>query len=301
MKSKLLGFFLVPLLAQPKELALSFDDSPEGHTSFFESQERTDELIKKLKQLDVPPVMVFAVPCRRPKDPSTISQLKKFKEAGHIIASHTCTHPRYDDTAFSAYAADAQKADRLLAPLMSGQKFFRFPFLNEGESEKHRNEMRSWLKENQYRNGYVSIDNDDYIYTLKMNQARKAKKKIDFKKVETHFINHITGAAQFFDDLAVKTLGRSPKHVLLLHEKDATVLFIESLVKELRQQGWKIISAEEAYKDKVYLEQPKNTFANNGIIAQIAMEKTGEKIRYGDFDELKSEINAILDLHFPKE
>ena len=46
----------------------------------------------------------------------------------------------------------------------------------------------------------------------------------------------------------------------------------------------------------MYLEQPKNTYANNGIIAQIAMEKTGEKIGYNHFDEIKAELNKILGL-----
>ncbi len=73
-------------------------------------------------------------------------------------------------------------------------------------------------------------------------------------------------------------------------------MFIDSLVKELRNQGWKIISVEEAYKDKMYLEQPKNTYANNGIIAQVGMEKTGEKVGYNHFDELKAELIKILGL-----
>ena len=71
---------------------------------------------------------------------------------------------------------------------------------------------------------------------------------------------------------------------------------VDALVKELRKQGWKIISAEEAYQDKMYFEQPKNIYANNGVIAQIAMEKTGKRISYGNFDELKAKLNRILGL-----
>ncbi len=67
------------------------------------------------------------------------------------------------------------------------------------------------------------------------------------------FLEHLIGALNFYDDLAIKTLGYSPKHVMLLHEVDATVMFIDALVKELRSRGWKIISAEDAYNDKMYL------------------------------------------------
>lgn len=133
----------------------------------------------------------------------------------------------------------------------------------------------------------VSVDNDDYIVSWAINRA---------KKIEKIFLNHLLGAVNFYDELAVRHLGYSPKHVILLHEADATVMFIDSLVKELRDRGWKIISAKEAFEDKLYLERPKNTYVNNGIIAQVVMEKTGKKITYNHFDELKAELNKALDL-----
>ncbi|MBK9324365.1 MAG: polysaccharide deacetylase family protein [Bdellovibrionaceae bacterium] len=277
-----------------KEIALTFDDAPVSASEHFESIKRTEELIRKLRLLKVPEAMVFANPCKDEK--TSVSHLKKYVEAGHLIGNHTCSHPRLDDVGFNEYSKDAEKADQLLSPLFIGQKFFRFPFLNESKDEKLRDQIRAWLKTNGYRNGMVSVDNDDYIVSWAINKAKETGKKIDYKKVEKIFLNHLLGAVEFYDDLAVKQLGYSPKHVILLHEVDATVMFIDSLVKELRQRGWKIISAKEAFEDRLYLEQPKNTYANNGIIAQIAMEKTGEKIAYNHFDELKAELVKALGL-----
>lgn len=291
---KLIFIILIfSLNAFSKEIALTFDDAPVSSSKHFESSARTAELIKKLKTLQVPEVMIFANPC---KDKNSISQLKKYVDAGHLVANHTCSHPRLDDVGFSDYSKDAEKADQLLSPVMSGQKFFRFPFLNEGKDEKLRDEMRNWLKANNYRHGMVSVDNDDYIFSWAINKAKDSGKKIDYKKIEQLFLNHLLGAVEFYDDLAVKNLGYSPKHVILLHEVDATVMFIDSLVIELRKRGWKIISTKEAYQDKLYLEQPKNTYGNNGIVAQVAFEKTNEKIGYNHFDEVKAELIKILGL-----
>lgn len=240
--------------------------------------------------------MIFANPCKGDDSASTLAQLKKYVDAGFLIGNHTCSHPRLDDVGFADYSKDTEKGDRLLSSLFQGQKFFRFPFLNESKDEQLRDQMRNWLKANQYRNAMVTVDNDDYIFSWAINQAKDQGKKIDYKKVEALFSKHLIGAVGFYDDLAVKTLGYSPKHVLLLHEMDATVMFIDSFVNELRKNGWKIISTKEAYQDKLYLEQPKNTYANNGIIAQVAMEKTGEKIGYSHFEEIKAELKKILDL-----
>jgi peptidoglycan/xylan/chitin deacetylase (PgdA/CDA1 family) len=288
--------FLFSISAHAKEIALSFDDSPMPTSKHFTTHARTDELIKALKELNVPSAMIFTNPCKREDSASVINQLKKYKDAGHLIANHTCSHPRLDDVGYAAYVKNIEKADRFLSPLFKGQKFFRFPFLNEGKEEKLRDQVREWLKVNQYRNGMVSVDNDDYIFSFKINQAKEKGKKIDYKKVKKLFLEHVIGAANFYDELAIKTLGRSPKHVILLHEMDATVIFIRPLVEELRKQGWKIISAEEAFTDKLYLELPKNTYANNGIIAQVAMEKTGARIGYNHFDGIKVELNKLLGL-----
>ncbi len=280
--------------AKAKEIALTFDDAPKESSLHFETFERTETLIRKLKALGVPQVMIFANACKR-KDPvSIMRQLENYKKNGHLIANHTCSHPRLDTVGFVAYSKDAKQGDTILSSLISGQKFFRYPFLNEGTKEKLRDDMRQWLAKNHYRNGMVSIDNDDYFFSFKINQAKRLGKKIDFSKVKELFLDHMLGAADFYDALAQKTIGRSPKHVMLLHEMDATVMFIDSLVKELRKRGWTIISPEEAFKDPIYFETPRNTYAGNGIVAQLAFEKTGERIGFNKSDELKAELNRIL-------
>ena len=284
-------------IGQAKEIALTFDDAPVGSTVYFESHERTNELIKKLKDLRVPQVIIFANPCKRKDTKSIIGQLKAYIDAGHIIGNHTCSHPRFDKVGFKAFSADTMKADKMLSPLFSGQKFFRYPFLNEGTDEKARDQMRDWLTQNNYRNGLVSIDNDDPVVTKKIIKAKELGKTVDHKKVAKLFQKHILTAAEFYEKLAIKNLGYSPKHVLLLHEIDGTVLYIDALVKELRTNGWKIISAKEAYEDPLYLKAPKNTYAGNGILSQIEYEKTGKKPKdYYTWDKLGKDLDKVLDL-----
>src|SRR3989339_426154 len=264
----LLLFILTSILvvAHAKEIALTFDDAPMGTSWHFESSARTEILIKKLKGLGVPPVIIFANACNREDSASVILQLTKYKDAGHLIGNHTCSHPRLDDIGFEKYIKNIEQNEKLLTPLLMGVTFFRYPFLNESIDEKLRDEVRNWLKGNHY------------------------------KKVEALFLKHVVGAAEFYDSLAVKTLGRSPKHVILLHEMDATVMFIDSLVNEFRKQGWNIISAQDAYQDEIYSRQPKNTYTNNGFIAQLAKENTGETFSYNGDKETGAELDKILDL-----
>ena len=165
----ILLFFSFKTNAATKEVALTFDDAPIGSTLHFESNARTDELIKKMKELNVPEVMIFANACRHKNSESVIKQLKKYRDAGHLIENHTCSHLRLDDVGFTKFTDDIRQNDNLLTSLNSsaGQKFFRYPYLNESKETKLRDQVRDWLKTNHYKNALVSIDDDDYEFSFK--------------------------------------------------------------------------------------------------------------------------------------
>jgi hypothetical protein len=71
-------------------------------------------------------------------------------------------------------------------------------------------------------------------------------------------------------------------------------MFLEDLTAEIKKRGWKIIDALEAYQDKMYLEQPRNTFAGYGIVSQLAFEKTGKKTVCYDFKALRAKLDRTL-------
>ncbi len=70
--------------------------------------------------------------------------------------------------------------------------------------------------------------------------------------------------------MALAALGRSPKHVLLLHENDLAALFVDSLIEFLRAKGWKIISPAEAYRDPIATMIPNVLLNNQGRVAALA-------------------------------
>ncbi|MGZ3722335.1 MAG: polysaccharide deacetylase family protein, partial [Bdellovibrionales bacterium] len=289
-------FMALSMSASAKEIALSFDDAPVENTVTSESLTRTKNLIRKLKALKIPPVIIYANACKREDTTSVIQQLKLYRNAGHHLGNHTCSHPDLDQVGYADFSQDAATGDRLLAPLLSSHRFFRYPFLHEGTDAGVRDQMRAWLVQNHYRNGTVSIEDGDYVFSYYLNLAKAQGKKTDYAKVRALFVKHVLGAVEFYDNLAIKNLGYSPRHVLLLHEMDATVMFLDSVVHELRHRGWKITATEKAYQDKMYFESPKNTFSDNGFVAQLTYEKTGIKYGYDQLDADTAELIRILGL-----
>ena len=141
LKYFLLLFILIPNI-HAQEIAFTFDDAPAEDTVNFKSIDRAKLLIKKLTALSIPRVMIFANPCKG-KYEETQAHLSQYVSSGHLIQNHSCSHPRLDDVGAEAYIADIKAGDEKLATLMSSQKYFRYPYLNEGSKGNNRDLVRA--------------------------------------------------------------------------------------------------------------------------------------------------------------
>jgi peptidoglycan-N-acetylglucosamine deacetylase len=122
-------------------------------------------------------------------------------------------------------------------------------------------------------NGYVTVDNYDWYINGLLSKASRAGKQIDFNTLKEVYLDHIWTSIQFYDSVAKNTIGRSPKHVLLLHENDLSALYLTDLIDLLHQKGWTIISPREAYTDPIATSIPDVLFNGQGRIGALAKEK----------------------------
>jgi len=250
---------------------LTFDDAPRSDGGLYTGLKRSEILIEKLKQYNVPQVAFFANSGKL--DAVGELRLKMYGKAGHIIANHSHTHPHIHDVGVENFIDDIKKADQALNQLPGFRPWFRFPFLDEGRDEESRDRVRTALDEMGYINGYVTVDNYDWYLESLYQLALKKNKKINYDLLKDLYIEHLWESIQFYQNIALKTLKRSPKHVLLLHENDLAALFLDDLISFLRGEGWLIISPEEAYKDPIAQHIPTVLMNNQGRVAAIAREK----------------------------
>lgn len=136
-----------------------------------------------------------------------------------------------------------------------------------------------------YINGYVTIDNYDWYIESLFQKALKEKKQIDCGKLKDFYIEHIWNSIKFYDDIALKTIGRSPNHVLLLHENDLAALFIDDLVAHIRQNGGEIITVEEAYTDPIFNIEPQTLVLYQSRVAAIAKDMGYAKRLYQESED----------------
>ncbi len=256
-----------------RTIALTFDDATRGDGPFFSGVERTDKLIQALSQAGVVEAMFF-VTTRNVANAGTSGpvRLRAYTDAGHVLGNHSHSHQWLWRTETDAYIADLDKAIAFLADFDNVQPFYRFPFLDEGRAIDQRDALRKALDSRGLNNGYVTIDTYDWYLVSLAQEARRAGTDFDLDDLRDLYVDVIVRSTEFYDSMAQQALGRSPHHVLLLHENDLAALFIGDLVEELREHGFRIIPSTVAFDDPIAAREPDTLSLGQGRIAALAHE-----------------------------
>ena len=257
-----------------KRIALTFDDVPRSAGAFMTPDERTSLLIESLQRTGVEQAAFFVNPGSIAQSNGGAERIARYVAAGHVLANHTYSHPHLSELSAEAFLADIDKAAEWLNRQPGNRPWMRYPFLDEGGSDKAKvAAVRAGLAARGLSNGVVTIDASDWGYDDMATQAKAAGQPIDMAALGELWVESHVQSAEFSDDLARRVLGRSPAHVMLLHEADVTALYIADLVAALRANGWSIITADEAFADPLAKMLPDVPSAQGTITEMVAWER----------------------------
>jgi peptidoglycan/xylan/chitin deacetylase (PgdA/CDA1 family) len=259
-----------------KRIALTFDDVPRQPGAFFTPDERTRRLIAGLRAARVRQAAFFVNPghLEQPFGTGGERRIASYVRAGHVIANHSFSHPALTAVTAEAYLADIDRAEDWLRGRPGRRPWFRFPYLNEGGRDHGRRDaVHAGLAARGLSNGYVTVDGSDWHIEQLTVEAVRAGRTIDREALRDLYVETHVEAAEFYDQLARRTIGRSPAHVLLLHETDIAALWIAELVTALRARGWEIVSADEAFADPIGTAMPNVPVARGTLTETMAWER----------------------------
>lgn len=280
--------------APAKRIALTFDDAPRADGPLWMGWERTPRLIAALQKAGVKQAAFFVTTQGLESDRGP-ERLRAYTAAGHVLANHSNSHLWLKDMTPGDYIADLDKAQTALGGFDNVRPWYRFPFLDEGRTPESRDAVRAALKARGLKNGYVTVDNYDWYLDDLLGQAHKAGRNIDMDALRKLYVDTMMGAVRFYDGIAVETLGRSPAHVLLLHETDLNALFVGDLVTALRREGWTIVTADEAFADPIADEEPATLFNGQGRVAALAAAKGRKPVTLIEEREDEEVLNRLFE------
>ncbi len=264
--------------APVRRIALSFDDAPRSLGPWLSADERTRRLIASLRSVRAPQAAFFVNPGHLEETYGTggEARLSQYVAAGHVLANHSYSHRALTALSAEEYLADIDRAEAWLRARPGHRPWFRFPYLNEGRRDgAKRAAVFAGLDVRGITHGYVTIDGSDWHLEQLAIDAVRDGAVIDRDALRDLYVETMVEAADVYDGLAQRTWGRSPAHVILLHETDLAAEYIDDLIRALRARGWTIISADEAYADPIARMPPPSVPSGQGPLTELAAQAAG--------------------------
>jgi peptidoglycan/xylan/chitin deacetylase (PgdA/CDA1 family) len=281
-----------PVGAVAQSVALTFDDGFDV-TRHPDAAQSNEAMLRALADARV--TAMFLPAARAADNPAGFELVKAWGVAGHVVGNHSYSHLSFGSEKNSVpdFIADVQKGHAVLSRVPGWKPFFRFPYLKEGATAERRDAMRQWLREHSYRTASVSIDASDWYYSDRFAKWRKAHPGEDGSAHRDAYLAHLWDRAQYYDGLSQKVLGRSAKHILLLHTNAINAAFLADVIGMFESKGWKIVAPLDAFADPLYSIETKTLPAGESILWSLAKERGVSNLRYpaedGEYEK------AILD------
>ncbi len=257
-------------------VALTYDDLPAAG-GLRDEETRVDiatRLTNELKANHIKGVYGFVNAVDLDDDPDTHGALKVWIDAGMELGNHTWSHP-----ALSAVTADEYiheiAMDEPALEQYAGKRdwhWFRYPYLEEGDTVEKHEAVREWLRDHGYRVAEVTLNfNDDdwgdpYLRCMeKHDEAGIAWLKQSYMENAKEFIR--LGREQ-----QRVAFGHEIPSVLLLHATEFTTLMTPSLIEMLKQEGFRFSTVPKVERDKAYKIDPAVGLKDGGEFADEVLE-----------------------------
>jgi peptidoglycan/xylan/chitin deacetylase (PgdA/CDA1 family) len=264
------------------KIAFTFDDGSTNDMPGYQLDEWNQMILTSLDKHDLK--SIFFVKGSSLDNEKGREIISSWNNDGHLIGNHTYNHPYYNSKKITLEDMKNELLlnDKFLQSYSNFKPLFRFPYLKEGNTKEKVQGMRSFLKENGYKNGRVTIDASDWFVNARLIKRLESDSTAKIETYKEYYIDHLYDRALFYDSLSTELTGRKINHVMLLHHNLAAALFLDDLIQHFKDMGWKVMGADEAYEDRVYSSEPKYIPAGESLIWAMAKEsgKFGEVLRY---------------------
>jgi peptidoglycan/xylan/chitin deacetylase (PgdA/CDA1 family) len=280
--------------AQPT-ISFTFDDGNTQAQSGYPMEEWNELILKSLDDANVK--AIFFVKGKGKYSDEGQYLLQSWNDRGHGIANHTFNHPYFNNPKndIITFEDELLRTDALIGQYSQYTKYFRFPYLKEGETPSKIDSIRQILSANGYAHGHVTIDASDWYIDMRLKNRLRENPKADVEGFKEFYLTHLFDRATFYEKIAYELTDRHIQHTLLLHHNLAAALFLDDLIAMFKEKGWNIVSAPTAYEDPIF--QTKTIHAGESLIWAMAKDSGlyEKELRYPAEDSLyeEKEMNAL--------
>jgi peptidoglycan-N-acetylglucosamine deacetylase len=281
-------FAVAAAAAEPKvKVALTFDDLP-LNGALPPGVTHTDiarDTLAVFRKHRIPPAYGFINAVKLERSPDGAQALALWAAAGHPLANHTYTHLDLSSNSAADFQREVLRNEPVLELLMpdsakekrggSDWRWFRYPYLHEGDTVEKRRAVRAFLAQNGYRIAQTTLDWEDYLWNGAHARCVAKGDRDAIAWLRSSYIEEAREWMRFQRESARTVFGRDIHHVALLHLGSFSATILPDLFALLDAEGYDIVTLEEAQGDPVYAEDPDIGDARGGTHTELMMMRKG--------------------------
>jgi peptidoglycan/xylan/chitin deacetylase (PgdA/CDA1 family) len=231
-----------------RRVALTIDDLPAAGPRTRSVADNVARLVKAVRASGVP-VVGFITAGR-----GHLAAMRPWVEARLPLANHTFSHRPYSRLGIKAYLADIRKNEVAVREALGVElrgTYFRYPFLDHGQSKQKVDAVARYLAKGRYRLAPVSLDTIDYRFTHFYGKSTSPEAR---RAVAALYLRHIGEAARHFEGLSRRLYKREIPLILLVHANELNADRLGGVIGVLRRRGYRFVTLARALQDRAYLE-----------------------------------------------
>lgn len=234
--------------AQEREVAITIDDLPlvasrmntPGNRQ--RAIDRFTQIVQAFQKYKVP-VTGFVIAGAIEKGQWEF--LEQFRQAGFMLGNHTYSHYNLNRMSAEKYIADIDRADKILAPILTTPKYFRYPYLAEG-NKATKQKVHDYLNAHNYIIAPVTIDSKDFDFN-EMTYKVPFHSRVNYiQKIKPRYLAYIWKQTLLAEK---KDKGQNGKQILLIHANILNSYLLGDILEMYQKNGYKFISLSDALKN----------------------------------------------------
>ncbi len=260
--------------ADPFDIAVTVDDLP-VHGALPAGITRTDIVaahVAAFKAHGVQQAFGFVNAGKLEREPGAAAVLDAWRAAGHPLGNHGFAHVGLSKAAsLAAWQADVTSGEPAIAARMGGQDWhwFRYPFLDGGNTPALRAEALTWLAQLGYRVADVSVSFSDWAYTEAYARCADLGNDTAIGAMKAHYLRHVDKEIARMKAASRQVYGRMIPQVLLTHAGAWSAVTLPAVLDRLDAAGARYVTLAQAQADPAYAA------AAGGVVTERAAAAQG--------------------------
>ncbi|MCZ6601288.1 MAG: polysaccharide deacetylase family protein [Acidobacteria bacterium] len=255
-----------------RQVVITMDDLPKTMGSeSLESATRVTEAILAALREHKAPTLGFVIGNKvfmKDEVDARLDLLRRWVAAGAELGNHSFSHPSFQKMDLIPYEDDVLRGD--LAPRLIMEetdrpvRYFRHPYNQTGPSIEVKAEFRAFMAARGTIIAPFTVEHADYLFNRLWLEARENGNEEQAERIRIAYLDHLSTAFDFAEELALDTFGGPIPQVFLIHANDINALCLDEMLTRLEDRGYRFIPMDQALEHPAYAT-PDTYVGGSGI------------------------------------